>query len=97
MHEEYDGLRAQTTPLPGTRPAPLPVVAGSQGVLPGAPRQPGNVVLSVVPPALAARRRRRSTLHAAALSFFLAQSLAAQQQEEEEAKSRRRWRSWRRR
>ena len=32
VHEENDGLRAQTTPLPGTRPAPLPVVAGSQGV-----------------------------------------------------------------
>ena len=79
-----DGLRAQTTPLPGTRPAPLPVVAGSQGVWPGAPRQPGSVLPSVVSPALAAPAAE--TVDAAALSFLLAQSLAAQQQEEEKAK-----------
>ena len=84
VHEENDGLRAQTTPLPETRPAPLPVVAGSQGVWPGAPRQPGSVVPSVVSPALAAPAAE--TVDAAALSFLLAQSLAAQQQEEEEAK-----------
>ena len=84
VHEENDGPRAQTTPLPGTRPAPLPVVAGSQGVWPGAPRQPGSVVPSVVPPALAAPAAE--SVDAAALSFLLAQSLAAQQQEEEEAK-----------
>ena len=80
--EEYDGLRAQTTPLPGTRPAPLPVVAGSQGAWPGAPRQPGSVVPSVVPPALAAPAAE--TVDAAALSFLLTQSLAAQQQEKED-------------
>ena len=70
--------------LPGTRPAPLPVAAGSQGVWPGAPRQPGSVVPSVISPALAAPAAE--TVGAAALSFLLAQSLAAQQQEEEEAK-----------
>ena len=68
----------------GTRPAPLPVVAGSQGVWPGAPRQPGSVVPSVVPPALAAPAVE--TVDAAGLSFLLAQTLAAQQQEEVEAK-----------
>ena len=84
VHVEYDGLRAQTTPLPGTRPAPLPVVAGSQGVWPGAPRQPGSGVPSVVPPALAAPAEE--AVDAATLSFLLAQTLAAQQQEEEELK-----------
>ena len=84
MHEENDGLRAQTTPLPGTRPAPLPVVAGSQGVLPRAPRQPGSVVPSLVLVALAAPAVE--TVDAAALSFLLAQTLAAQQQEEVEVK-----------
>ena len=76
MHEVNDGLRAHTTPLQGTRPAPLPVVAGSQGVLPGAPRQPGSVVPSVVPVALAAPAAE--TVDAAALSFLLAQTLVAQ-------------------
>ena len=89
VHEENDGLRAQTTALPGTRPAPLPVVAGSQGVWPGAPRQPGSVVPSVVPPALAAPAAE--TVDTAALSFLLAQSLAAQRR----LRSRRLWRSWR--
>ena len=83
-HEKNDGPRAQTTPLLGTRPAPLSVVAGSHGVWPGAPRQLGCVVPSVVPPALAALASE--TVDAAALSFLLAQSLAAQQQEEVEAK-----------
>ena len=80
--EEYDGLRTQTTPLPGTRPAPLLVVVGSQGAWPGAPRQPGCVVPSAVPPALAAPAAE--TVDAAALSFLLTQSLAAQQQEKED-------------
>ena len=84
VHEENDGPRAQTTPLPRTRPAPLPVVAGSQGVWLGAPRQPGSVVPSGVPPALAAPAAE--TVDAAALSVLLAQSLAAQQQEEAEVK-----------
>ena len=61
----------------------MPVVAGSQGLWPGAPRQPGSVVPSVVPPALAAPAEE--TVDAAALSFLLAQTLAAQQQEEVEA------------
>ena len=84
VHEVYDGLRAQMTPLSGTRPAPLPVAAGSQGLWPGAPRQPGSVVPSVVPPALAAPAAE--TVDAAALSFLLAQTLAAKQQEDVEAK-----------
>ena len=33
VHEEYDGLRAQTTPLPGVRPAPLSEVAGPQAAV----------------------------------------------------------------
>ena len=81
VHEENDGLRAQTTPLLGTRPAPLPVVAGSQGVWPGAPGQPGSVVPSVVSPVLAAPTAEG--IDAAALSFLLAQSLAARQEEAE--------------
>ena len=48
VHEGERRPTAQTTPFPGTRPAPLPVVAGSQGVWPGAPQQPGCVVPSVV-------------------------------------------------
>ena len=33
VHEENDGLRAQTTPLPGVRPAPLSEEAGPQAAV----------------------------------------------------------------
>ena len=53
VRETHDGLRAQERPLPGTRPAPLSVVAEPQDRLEAAARVSSGVP-SVAPPALAA-------------------------------------------
>ena len=51
-HGTYDAPRGLGAPLPGTRPPPLPEVAGPQG-RPVAPLSPGAGVPSLASPALA--------------------------------------------
>ena len=79
--EQHSGLRAQTTPPPGTRPAALTEPMSQQGVWPGAPRQPGHVVPSAAAPLLAAPAAEG--IDAATLSFLPQRALDDKRKEEE--------------
>ena len=79
VHEENDGLRAQTTPLPGVRPAPLPEVAGPQAAVTVGFVAAGTFSLAVVPVS-------DDRIDDAALQFLLHQSLLARAEEEEQAR-----------
>ena len=81
--KQHSGLRAQTTPPPGTRPAALTEPMSQQGVWPGAPRQPGHVVPSAAAPLLAVPAAEG--IDAATLSFLLQRALDDKRKEEEEA------------
>ena len=84
VRETHYALRGQKRPLPGTRPAPLPVVAEPHGRPEAAARVPAGVP-SLVPLALSSADEG---VDAAALSFLLLRSLEVKRKEEEKAKEK---------
>ena len=79
VHEENDGSRAQTTPLPGVRPAPLSEVAGPQAAV-----TVGYVAAG--PPSLVVALVSDMVHDDASVQFLLQQSLLARASEEEKAR-----------
>ena len=82
--ETHYALRGQKRPLPGTRPAPLPVVAEPHGRLEAAARVSAGVPSLV----LVALSSADEGVDAAALSFLVQQAVLAQEKEKE-AKAKR--------
>ena len=80
-HETYGGLRALSTPPMGTRPAPLPEVAGPQG-RPVAPLSPGAGVPSPALPSLAGAAGE--VVDSSALAFLAARAVQVREEEEAE-------------
>ena len=79
-HGTYDAPRGLSAPLPGTRPAPPPEVAGPQG-RPVAPLSPGAGVLSLASPALAGAADE--VVDSSALAFLAARAVQVREEEEE--------------
>ena len=80
-HGTYDTTRGLSAPLPGTRPAPLPEVAGPQG-RPVAPLSPGAGVPSLASPALAGATGEM--VDSSALAFLAARAVQVREEEEAE-------------
>ena len=84
VREKHYAPRRQKRPLPGTRPAPLPVVAEPQGRLEAAARvSAGAPSLAPVPLSSA-----DDGVDAAALSFCLQRALVDKRKEEQLAKDK---------
>ena len=81
-HGTYDAPRGLSALLPGTRPAPLPEVAGPQG-RPVAPLSPGAGVPSLASPALAGAAGE--VVDSSALAFLAAHRAEQVREAEEEA------------
>ena len=75
-HGTYDALRRLGAPLPGTRPAPLPEIAGQQG-RPVAPSSPDDGLPSLASPTLAGKGVDSSTL-----AFLAAHAVQVREEEE---------------
>ena len=85
VRETHYALRGQKRPLPGTRPAPLPVVAVPQDRLEAAARVSSGVP-SVAPPALAAPAAEG--VDSSTLRFLAAAVLYSRKLKEEEVRKR---------
>ena len=80
VRETHDALRGQKRPLPGTRPAPLLVVAVPQG----RPEAAARVSAGVPSLALAVLASADDTVDASALAFLTQRALEAAVEAEEE-------------